>query len=286
MTMPAQVRGVDVTATEQEGPKDMTAARNRLAIADLTATLTTDFDLPTVLSAIAHDACRGYMAVSAVVGLLDDGEDGGEEIRVVAEALREPSDADLAFVAIGPGYDSARDGAVTMIPDLAQSRETRWPAYRQEALRAGMRGMRAFPVTALGTRMGALVVHTDEPWGTARPNDLGQTLANLTALALSIAPQPAIRRSTTEDLIASVLQGSATIATATGIIAETLGGTVDQARLTLHRLARAHGVTVSAHAAAVLAAYDRDPTADLAAHDLLSTPPQLRPPTSITQRGI
>ena len=47
------------------------------------------------------------------------------------------------------------------------------------------------------------------------------------------------------------------------------------------RLARAHGVTVSAHAAAIVAAYDRDPTADLTAQELMATPPQLRPPTSI-----
>jgi hypothetical protein len=172
-----------------------------------------------------------------------------------------------------------------MIPDLSQSRDTRWPDYRREALRAGIRGMRAFPVTALGAPMGALVVHTDEPWGTARPNDLGQTLANLTALALSIAPHPNTRRSTTEDLVASVLRGTATIATATGLIAETLGGSIDDARLTLNRLARAHGVTVSAHAAAVVAVYDRDPGADLAVHELLSTPPQLRSPTSIKPRG-
>ena len=280
-------RGNDVTATEQEGPKEMTAARNRLAIAELTATLNTEFDLPTVLSTIAHDVCRGYTAVSAVVGLLDDGDvDGDAEVRVVAEALREPVETDFGFVATGPAYESARDGAVTMIDDLVESHETRWPDYRREALRAGMRGMRAFPVTAMGARMGSLVVHTDEPWGTARPNDLGQTLANLTALALSIAPRTDVRRSTSEDLIASVLQGSATIASATGIVAETFGSTIEQARLTLNRVARAHGVTVSSHAAAIVAAYDRDPSADLAAHALLTTPPQLLPPTAITPRGV
>jgi hypothetical protein len=256
----------------------MIAARNRLAIAELTATLTTDFDLPMLLSSIAIDACRGYTAVSAVVGLLDDRDHAEDpEIRVVAEALREPTDADLGFVGSGPAYESARDGAVTMIPDLSGTHGTRWPEYRDEALRAGMRGMRAFPVTALGARMGALVVHTDEPWGIDRPNDLGQTLANLAALALTIAPHPGIRRSTTEDLIASLLQGSTTIAATIGIIAETLGGTTEQARLTLNRLARAHGVTVSAHAAAILAAYDRDPSADLTANELLSVPPELRP---------
>jgi GAF domain-containing protein len=264
----------------------MTAARNRLAIAELTATLTTDFDLPTFLTAVALDACRGYAAVYAVVGLLDDRNpaDSGE-IQVVAEAQREPTETDLSFMGGGPAYDSARDGAVTMIPNLSESHDTRWPKYRDEALRAGVRGVRSFPVTALGARMGALVVHTDEPWGVARPNDLGQTLANLTALALSMAPQPGVRRNTTEDLIETLLDGSSTIAAVIGILAETLGSTVEQARLTLHRLARAHGVTVSKHAAAIRAAYDRDPAGNLTTHELLTTPQQLRPPTSIQSRG-
>jgi hypothetical protein len=81
-----------------------------------------------------------------------------------------------------------------------------------------------------------------------------------------------------------VLHGSATIASATGIIAEIFDGTIDQARLTLRRLARAHGVTVSAHAAAIVAAYDGDPAADLTTHELLAPPPQLLPPTLITPR--
>ncbi len=258
----------------------MTAAQNRLAIAELTATLTTDFDLPTVLSTIAADACHGYAAVSAVVTLLDDRGDDAT-IRVVAEALREPIDADLGFVSSGPGFDTARGGGVTMIADLAEVHDTRWPGYRHDALRAGMRGMRAFPVTTLGTSMGALVVHTDDPWGVVRPNDLGQTLANLTALALSIAPHAATRRITTEDLIESLLQGTSTIASAIGIVAEHLGGTAEQARLTLHRLARAHGVTVSSHAAAIVAAHDSDPTTELTATGLLIPPPALRPPTRI-----
>jgi hypothetical protein len=261
----------------------MTAARDRLAIAELTAALTTNFDLPTVLSSVAHDACRGFAAASAVVAVLDDRHRAGEAgIQVVAEALREPTDADLSFISEGPGFDSARDGSITMIADLSEDTETRWPRYRRDALRAGMRGMRAFPVTVLGTPMGALVVHTDDPWGVARPNDLGQILANLTALALSIAPHAATRRTITDDLIESLMEGSTTIAAAIGILAQTLGGTVDEARLRLHRLARAHGVTVTAHAAAILTAHDRSPTADLTASGLLSAPPELSPPTRIS----
>ena len=260
----------------------MIMARDRLAIADITATLTTNFDLPTVLSTVVHDACRGFEAVSAAVTVLDAGRRAGDAgIQVVAEALREPTDADMSFIGDGPGLDSARGGLVTMIADLSEATETRWPRYRRDALRAGMRGVRAFPVTVLGVPMGALVVHTDDPWGVQRPNDLGQILANLTALALSIAPSAGTRRTTTDELIESLMEGTTTIAAAIGIVAQTLGGTVDNARIRLNRLARAHGVTVSAHAAAILAAHDDDPSADLASSELLTGPTEPGPPTRI-----
>lgn len=167
-----------------------------------------------------------------------------------------------------------------MITDLSEATDTRWPRYRLDALRAGMRGMRAFPVTVLGAPMGALVVHTDDPWGVARPSDLGQTLANLAALALSIAPRAAMRRTIADDLIESLLEGTTTVAAAIGILAQTLGGTIDEARLRLLRLARAHGVTVTAHASAIVIAHDLDPAADLTASGLL-TPSEPRPPTRI-----
>ena len=43
----------------------MTASRDRLAIAELTATLTGEFDLPTVLDTVAQDAREGFDATSA-----------------------------------------------------------------------------------------------------------------------------------------------------------------------------------------------------------------------------
>jgi GAF domain-containing protein len=259
----------------------MTAARDRLAIAELTSTLTSDFDLPTVLDTVADDACRGFEASSAAVVLLDvrhRADDTG--IQVVAEALREPIDADLGFLTTGPGLDSARDGAVAMIDDLTDAEHTRWPGYRHAALRAGMRGVRAFPVMALGASLGALVVHTDDPWGARRPNELGQTLANLTAIALTTAPHAQDRRTHTGDTVETLLQGTVTIATATGIIAEVSAITPVQARLQLHRLARAHGVTVTTHAEAIVNAHNSNPRA-LVETGVLTRPPGLLPPPHI-----
>lgn len=257
----------------------MIAARDRLVIAELTSVLTTDFDLATVLDSVVAGARESFDASSAVVVVLDVfGRTGDAATHVVAEALREPAHADLGFLTTGPGLVSARDGAITMVADLTDAEDTRWPVYRRAALRAGMRGMRAFPVKVLGVPMGALVIHTEDPWGTARPNDLGQILANLTAVALSIAPGAEQRRTDTDDTIEALLQGSAQIATAIGILAEVGGGTPAQARQRLHRLARAHGVTVIGHAVAIVSDYNNDPRG-IGTSRLLRPPPDyLAPP--------
>ncbi|MCK5752936.1 MAG: GAF domain-containing protein [Mycobacterium sp.] len=259
----------------------MTASRDRLAIAELTATLTGEFDLPTVLDTVAQDAREGFDATSAAVILLDgERQTGDTGVQVVAEALSQPTDADLSFIGSGPGLDSARGGAVTMVPDLADATDTRWPDYRRQALRAGMRGMRGFPVSILGSSVGALVIHTGEPWGVQRSNDFGQVLANLTALAISIAPHVVQRRSDTSDTIATLLQGTVTIATATGILVELSGLEPAQVRLQLHRLARAHQRTVTEHAAMIVAAHNEDPS-QIKRSPLLSPPAELAPPPHI-----
>jgi GAF domain-containing protein len=259
----------------------MTAARDRLAIADLTTTLAGDFDLPTLLETIAHDARTGLQASSAAVVLRDDGHRTGDAgVQVVAEALPRTTDADLRLLTAGPVLESARDGAVTMIPDLADTEDTRWPDYRRDALRAGMRGMRAFPLTVLGLPVGALVVHTGEPWGVQRPSELGQILANLAAIAISIAPHSHQRRSDTGDTVESLLQGTILIATATGIIAELNQTDPSYARLQLHRLARAYQVTVSDHAERIVTAYNDDPER-FASSALLAPPTVLPPPPHI-----
>lgn len=260
----------------------MNNAGNRLAIAEVTATLTTDFDLPTVLHLVAEHARAGFEAYSAAVVLLDHRRTAGDsEIQVVAQALREgvDVDVDLSFNGSGPGLVSAREGALTMISDLGDKQDTRWPEYRRYAIAAGMRGMRAFPVTSLEIPLGSLVVHTDEPWGLLRPNDFGQILANLIAIALA-GRSVNVRRDELADTIEAVLRGTVSIATATGILAECLGLDARQARLTLIRLARARDVTVTAYADSVIDAQRSDPD-NFGSSGIFDPPSDLAPPRHI-----
>ncbi len=259
----------------------MTPQRDQLAIAALTAMLADEFDLPTVLDTVAYNARASFDASSAAVVLLG-ARDGTDDLgmQVVAEALPQSTDSDLSFLTSGPALASARDGAVTMVADLADASDTRWPTYRRDALRAGMRGVRAFPLVLLGSSVGTLVIHTGDPWGAQRPNAVGQTLANLAAIAISIAPHLSQRRGDTKDTIESVLQGTVTIATATGIVAELADLDVAAARLQLHRLARAHQATVGSYAERIVTAFNSDPER-LASSGLLALPEVLPPPPHI-----
>ncbi|PRC42209.1 hypothetical protein C6A85_000000111685 [Mycobacterium sp. ITM-2017-0098] len=274
-------RTCDDVATDYEASRPASAAQTRLAIAALTSTLTTNFDLPTLLDTVVENAQVGFAAHSAVVLLLDHRPNNGNdtEIQIVAQAQRSGSALDLTFQRSGPGLISARDGAVAMIADLADTQETRWEAYCAHAASKGLRSVRAFPIISFGTSVGSMVVHTEDPWGAERPNDFGQTLANLVAVALSLGTTDS-RRTDTVNTINHLLHGITAIATATGVIAEISGVSVDDARLQLQRLARSHGQTATTYARAVLAAQRAHPD-NPAVTGILRPPPDLTPPQRI-----
>lgn len=238
----------------------MNAAQTASAIAEVSATLNTEFDLPALLATVTGHARTGLTAYSAAVVLLDRRqylEDKG--IHVVAESVRDGAVVPVELQVAGPALVSASDGAVTMIDDMALADDTRWPEYRSRALAAGLRAVRAFPIVSLHVPLGSMVVHTEEPWGSSRSSTFGQILANLiaTALASGVVDD---RRSETSKSIEALLDRSATVAAATGMIAEVLGLDVDEARRTLVRLAQSHGTNDADYARRIVEAHDADPS--------------------------
>lgn len=259
----------------------MSDVLNRVAIADVTGTLTTDFDLPTLLQTVATHAGGGFDAYSAVIVLRDDRRStAGDDLHIVAESCQAGVGADTQLNTTGPALNSAHDGAVTLVTDLATIEDTRWPGYRQRALSTGLRGVRAYPVKALSVPVGSLVIHTQQPWdGSGQPSEFGQILANLVAIALSTGAS-AVRQSGVSKSVDTVLEGTSVVSTAIGIIAEYRGIGIVEARHHLTRLARAHGVTVTAHARSVVAAQNSSPT-DPGATGVFTPPTDLAIPRRI-----
>ncbi|MFI9536201.1 hypothetical protein ACIG56_23485 [Nocardia fusca] len=203
-------------------------------------------------------------------------------MQIVAVAMRDGSAiADPRLHITGPGRSSACGGAVAMIDDLdrAEDADARWPVYR--AHRPGIG-------TAFGTG-----ISRDLAGGAARcgrgscrrtmgqrpPNDFGQILADLTAVALSTGKVDG-RAAATADTVQAVLYGTTMIATAAGIVAEYFDLDIETARKRLIRLARAHGVTPTAQAAAIVRGQETSP-ADPGATAALHPPRDLTPPPHI-----
>jgi hypothetical protein len=238
----------------------LNSAQTGAVIADLSATLNTEFNLPALLSAVAGHLRIGFDAYSAAVVLLDYRQGLGDDgVHVVAEALREGAVAHAGLHLAGPAVVSANDGVITMIDDLASADDTRWPEYRSRALAAGLRAVRAFPIVALQVPLGSVVIHTEDPWGSSRSGTFGQILANLTAVALASGVVDD-RRAETSRSIEALLDRGVTVAAATGVLAETLGLDVDEARRVLSRLARVHDADDADYARVMIAAHDADPT--------------------------
>jgi hypothetical protein len=139
----------------------MNTARTLLAIAELAATLTTDFDVPMVLHEVARHARECFDAFSAVVILLDHGHTAGQDgIQIVGEAVQEGHWLDPRLHTTGPGLVSARDDAVAMIGDLVEEADNaRWPHYRQSG-DGGYAGCACVP----GPRVGCAARCVGDPY--------------------------------------------------------------------------------------------------------------------------
>ncbi|GAC02823.1 hypothetical protein GONAM_61_00610 [Gordonia namibiensis NBRC 108229] len=239
------------------------AWRVSTAVASVTGTMVHEFDVPTVLQNVAERTRLCFEAHSAAVVLLDPRrEPDSPSLHIVAESSAVDHASYPLLYTSGPALESARSGAIALISDLTDATDTRWPQYRRHALEAGFRGVRAFPVVAMHVPIGAIVVHTVDPWSYDQPNQAGQVFADLTSLALSAAGGADARQVRLEESIDSVLEGVTVTATAVGIIAEIRGVDLIEARVLLTRLARAHAVTPTTHARSIVAAqreHPRDP---------------------------
>jgi hypothetical protein len=229
------------------------------AIAMVTRSMVHEFDIPTILQIVADRARVCFDAHSAIVVLLDPRHVAGTTpVHVVAEATIDGVNMNPLLSISGPALDSARSGATALVIDLSDADDTRWPDYRRRALKAGFRGVRAFPIIGVGAPLGSVVIHTIGPWSDRLPNQAGHVFADLTSLALSAGSGEGLS-GRIDDTVDDVLEGTTLVATAVGIIAQVRDSDIHEARLTLMRLARARGVTPTEHARAILDAQRRDP---------------------------
>jgi len=202
----------------------------------------------------------GRTAVQRVAALCRDGirdarVDGAGVTMIAGSGTRLPvwaSDAVSTMVedlqvtlGQGPCLDASAKSAPVLIHDLADSAPTAgraWPIFRDEALRAGVRAIFAFPLIFDSVPMGCLDLYRRTPGplsqvelsrGLSAAHDLGETLVDSVILAdEGLGSQMAVHR-------------------AAGMVTVQLNCSIDEALARLRGTAYAEGVTVHQIAAEV-----------------------------------
>jgi hypothetical protein len=90
----------------------------------------------------------------------------------------------------GPCVDASRTGRPVLQPDLARTAPSRWPAFADGALEAGIRAVFAFPLRVGAIRVGVLDLYRDQA-GPLSENELTEALCFADAATLVLLHEQA-----------------------------------------------------------------------------------------------
>ncbi|CAN5517572.1 hypothetical protein BH09ACT9_BH09ACT9_28600 [soil metagenome] len=165
-------------------------------------------------------------------------------------------DRDQYATGEGPCLSAAAEGRSFHVESLAE--ETRWPRFVPRAIEDGIASILSTPLRVADRPVGALNIYsnTERAFG---PHD--QELAALFASEASGILDAAGVEQTVDEVaerLRHALKAREVIAQAQGTIMARQGISADAAYATMRRSARRQTLTVSAHAAAIVAAVSRD----------------------------
>ncbi|MCW2850061.1 MAG: hypothetical protein JWR90_4035 [Marmoricola sp.] len=175
--------------------------------------------------------------------------DGGQGITAHASDRYARSAEDLQqTLGEGPGVAASASGAVVLVPDLGDVRDTalsRWPTFAREAIGLGVHAAFAFPLLLGASRLGALSLYRLEA-GALSPEHVSHGRVTADAVALRLAdPTGTISNN---DLQIDPMR----VHQAAGMVMVQLGIPIDQALLRLRAAAYADGLSVDELADAIV----------------------------------
>lgn len=212
----------------------------------------------TVLGAadLLCQACVDFLEVDgASVSLVHEGSTQGT-FGSSGELSRRLDEYQFTF-GEGPCLDAVRGATPVLVPDLGDSAEQRWPAFRQAVIGEGIRAVFALPVTVTSSPIGALDLFS------ARSGGLTQDRLTGGLVAARLAAGPLIKLMTSDVDWESAGEGTPgweTLASlervevyqATGMIVGALEVDPVEALVRLRAHAYAHGMTASEVAWAIV----------------------------------
>ncbi len=141
----------------------------------------------------------------------------------------------------GPCVDAWKGGEPVLEPDLAQPLSVRWPSFAQAGVRAGVRGVFAFPMRLGAIRLGVRVFYRVR----SGPLDSDQLAQGLVLADLASQVVLAVQAGAPADRVHELLAGEpphwAEVHQATGMVSVQLGVSMDEAFVRLRAHAFAQG---------------------------------------------
>ena len=146
----------------------------------------------------------------------------------------------------GPCVDATASQTPILVDDLADPREgvQRWPIFQDEALRAGVRGVFAFPLLVGSSSLGTLDLYRRAP-GPLDGSQLNHGLSAAEALGSTLLAQDSL------GLAQEHMGTHMTVHRAAGMVMVQAGISIEEALVLLRATAYAEGTTVNKLAADV-----------------------------------
>jgi GAF domain-containing protein len=212
------------------------ARLGRLSV-DLVNTLTTDFDLYSLLDKLLA-GCRELLDISEA-GLVLADENGTLHVMAATTESAGHLEALQLQVEEGPAIKAFLGGEVVVIIDIADSVE--WPQFREVALREGYRAVHAIPLRVGENSLGAMCLLSREPGDLNEVDALaGQALADIASIGI-VNYRLYSKRETIAEQLQTALNSRVVIEQAKGVIANTYGISPDEAFVRLRRYSRERG---------------------------------------------
>jgi GAF domain-containing protein len=228
------------------------------AFVTLADTLIADFDVVDLLQTLVEQCAEILDTQAAGLMLVD----GSGQLQLVASTSEETSLVEIMQLnaGAGPCVDCFTTGAPVTIGDIDKM-ATRWPAFREEALKQGFRSVHATPLRLRGQILGAMnlfSVHVGE----LNPEDISVAQALADVATIGMLQERSIRESgIVAEQLQHALDSRILIEQAKGVVSEHAGMTMDAAFAALRSYARDHNLTLGVVASGAI-----DRTVDVAAY--------------------
>jgi hypothetical protein len=202
---------------------------------------------------------RGRIGRLCVLGSREAGVDGAGVSMLTLDGTPDPVFAtdevsalveDLQFtLGVGPCFDASRNGSPVLVADLldrAEGVQSRWPAFVDEAVVAGVRAVFAFPLGMGSIRLGTLDLYRSSP-GPLSSAQLARTLDMADNVGMTLLDGGVESPEKSDDM-----QHRAVVHQAAGMVMVQLDVTIEEALVVLRSTAYSESTPINELATAVV----------------------------------